>query len=286
MKTVLVLRIIRFLLSLCCVASAAEENWDISASGQKVSFTTCQPVGTKGGTGVLVLVPGYNGNGERMMDARWRAFAGRNGLILLAPTFKAKGHENNEGRGYYYPEQGSGKVMEAAIAEAGKRYGVRNDKVLMFGFSAGAHFAHRFAIWKPERVGAFVAYSAGWWSDPDQGVKAVPGLIMCGEDDPRYGASYGFFKKGQDLGCPWVWKSFEGTGHVLTDPVREMAEVFLEHYAAGLFGKMGKQAGEVIYGDVQSFQTTGVKEEVGEEVRIVLPSREVAEVWNEVPSDQ
>ena len=280
------MKIVLFVACLCCAGSATEERWTVSSHGLKVLFRTWHTEGAKAGTGVLVLVPGYNGDGKRMLDQRWKTFAEKNGLVLLAPTFNAEGHENNEGRGYYYPEQGSGKVMEEAIAEAGKRYGVRTDKVLMFGFSAGAHFAHRFANWKPERVGAFVAYSAGWWSDPVKGVRAVPGLIMCGEEDPRYEASYGFFKKGQAMGCPWVWKSFEGTGHVLSDPVRDMAEVFLEHYAAGLFGKMGKQAGEVIYGDVQSFRTTGVKEEVGEEVRIVLPSREVAEEWEEVPSDQ
>ena len=280
------MRIVHLIFILCCVASAAEEQWTVSASGMDVPFKAWHADGGRAGMGVLVLVPGYNGDGDQMLDQRWKTFAEKNGLILLAPTFRAEGRENNEGRGYYYPEQGSGEVMEAAIAETGQRHGIRTDKVLMFGFSAGAHFAHRFANWKPERVGAFVAYSAGWWSDPVKGVRAVPGLIMCGEEDPRYEESYGFFKKGQAMGCPWVWKSFEGTGHELTGSVRDMAEVFLKHYVGELFGKVGKQAGEVIYGDVQSFRVTGVKEEVGEEVRIVLPSRKVAEEWEEVPSDQ
>lgn len=278
------MRIVRILLCLCCVASAAEKQWTVSVGGMDVPFKAWQADGGRAGAGVLVLVPGYNGEGSGMLDQRWKAFAERNGLLLLAPTFKAEGRENNGGRGYYYPEQGSGKVMEAAIAQAGKRYGVRTDKVLMFGFSAGAHFTHRFAIWKPERVGALVAYSAGWWGEPDAGVKPVPALIMCGEDDPRYGASYGFFKKGQALGCPWVWKSFEGTGHVLTDPVRDMAEVFLEHYAKGLVE--GEVNAKVVYGDVQTFRATEVKEDVADEVRIVLPSREVAEVWEEVLSER
>ena len=232
---------------------------------------------------ILVLVPGYNGNGLDMLDDRWQAFAARNKLVLLAPTFIAEGMENNQGRGYYYPEQGSGRVMVRAIEGASKRYGVRADKVLMFGFSAGAHFTHRFAIWKPERVAAFVAYSAGWWSLPVGRVKKVPALIMCGEDDPRYEASFGFFKRGQALGCPWVWKSFGDTGHVLSGPIRDLAEVFLKHYARELLQRgNGRDMPAAIYGDVQTFRRTEAKEAVGEDSRILLPSLEVAEEWEKV----
>jgi dienelactone hydrolase len=40
------------------------------------------------------------------------------------------------------------------LEQVGKEAGVQTDKILIFGFSAGAHFAHRFALWKPERVKA------------------------------------------------------------------------------------------------------------------------------------
>jgi poly(3-hydroxybutyrate) depolymerase len=127
-----------------------------------VPFSSWQAEGAGTGTGgVLVLIPGYNGKGEQMLDARWKAFATKHGLVLLAPTFRAEGKENNDGKGYYYPEQGSGEVMEKALKEVGKRTGAETDQVLFFGFSAGAHFTHRFALWKPQRVKAFVAYSAG-----------------------------------------------------------------------------------------------------------------------------
>ena len=183
---------VRFIhLPLLCLIFSAALACKSEGGISETKFDTFAPDGEV--DGVLVLVPGYNGSGKQMLDARWEAFAEKNRLVLLAPTFIAEGMENNEGRGYYYPEQGSGKVMERAIAEAGKRYGVRTEKVLMFGVSAGAHFTHRFAIWNPERVAAFVAYSAGWWSLPAGRIKNVPALIMCGEEDPRYEASYAFF---------------------------------------------------------------------------------------------
>jgi poly(3-hydroxybutyrate) depolymerase len=227
---------------------------------------------------VLVLVPGYNGKGEQMLDGRWKAFATKHDLVLLAPTFRAEGKENNEGRGYYYPEQGSGEVMEKALFEVGKRTGVATDKVLFFGFSAGAHYVHRFALWKPQRVKAFVVYSAGWWSEPTARMRDVPALVMCGEADERHAATFEFFKKGQRLGCPWVWRSYAGTGHALTPEVREMAEVFLAHHAGSK-----EQAGlpEPRFGDIQTFKTVNrtARDSIPEEFRIELPSKAVAEVW-------
>ena len=118
------MRIARILLCLCCTASAAEEQWTVSAGGMDVPFKAWHADGARAGMGLLVLVPGYNGDGGEMLDQRWKAFAEKKGMLLLAPTFKAEGHENNGGRGYYYPEQGSGKVMEAAIAAAGNEDGM------------------------------------------------------------------------------------------------------------------------------------------------------------------
>jgi poly(3-hydroxybutyrate) depolymerase len=265
---------------LCCVLSAAEEQWTVSSRGMDVPFRSWQAEGAKAGTGVLVLVPGFNGEGAKMLDARWKAFATKHGLVLLAPTFHSEGKENNEGKGYYYPEQGSGEVMEKVLAEVRRKTGADTGKVLFFGFSAGAHYAHRFALWRPQRVKAFVAYSAGWWSEPTAAVKSVPALILCGEADERYGATFGFFKKGQKLGCPWVWRSYQNTGHSLTPAVRDMAEVFLAHYV-----KKEEQAGMPVsqarYGDIQTFKSVSLaaKETIPEEFRITLPSQAVAEVW-------
>ena len=272
------------LMLLHCVLSAAEEQWAVSSRDMDVPFRSWQADGAKAGAGVLVLVPGYNGKGEQMLDARWKAFAAKHQLVLLAPTFHAEGKENNEGRGYYYPEQGSGEVMEKGLKEVKKRTGVATDQVLFFGFSAGAHFAHRFALWKPQRVKAFVAYSAGWWSEPTARVKKVPALVMCGEADERYTATFDFFKKGQRLGCPWVWRSYKETGHVLTPAVREMAEVFLAHYA-GRGERAGgeKQTGMPVsrFGDTQTYRSVEwtERETIPKEFRIELPSKEVAEVW-------
>ncbi len=102
------------LILLCCVLHAAEEQWVVSSQGMNVSFSSWRDDGAKASAGVLVLVPGYTGKGDQMLDARWKEFAMKNDLVLLAPSFHAEGMENNEGRGYYYPEQGSGGIPIAS----------------------------------------------------------------------------------------------------------------------------------------------------------------------------
>ncbi len=253
-----------------------EGEWTESSGKLKVAFHSWMADPSMAVTGVFVLIPGYNGQGEELLDTRWKAFALANRLVLLAPTFHAAGQENNEGKGYYYPEQGSGLVMENALAELTRRTGVSTEQVMFFGFSAGAHFVHRFALWRPQRVKAFVAYSAGWWSEPTEELKSVPALIMCGEADERYAATFEFFKKGQRIGCPWVWRSYKGSAHQLTPAVRDMAEAYLAHYAGN-----PKASDDKWFGDIQTFKASGAegRATIADEVRIELPSKVVAEVW-------
>lgn len=228
----------------------------------------------KGAT-VLLLIPGYNGSGAAMMDARWKVFAEQHGLVLLAPTFKTTPEELQQGRGYYYPEQGSGAEVERMLEQVKQETGVETDKILIFGFSAGAHFAHRFALWKPERVKAFVACSAGWWSEPTDAMGGVPALIVCGEADrERFEPTKGFFERGLAMGLPWVWRSYAGVDHTLTPRMRDLAEAFLA-------AQLAERGGERLYGDTQTYRVVeeGEKDSILPEVRVALPSREFAEIW-------
>ncbi len=230
-------------------------------------------------TGLLLLVPGYNGSGESMLDERWCQFADEHGLVLLAPTFRASPEQLKRQEGYYYPAQGSGAQIDEALAVIGAKLGVKTDSVLIFGFSAGAHFAHRFALWRPEQVSAFVAYSAAWWSEPGESLREVPALIMCGENDERLQATREFFQKGLVLQLPWVWRSYKDSGHEVTPAVRSMAEAFLSHYASRSHDAGKSSKGERIFGDIQKYCMESEADSIPEAVRIELPSREVAETW-------
>jgi hypothetical protein len=117
-------RVVCLLTLLCCGLPAAEEKLRVTAHGMQVAFCAWQATSTKPSNGVLVLVPGYNGDGAAMLDARWKLFAETHRLVLLAPTFQVAEQQLQQGKGYYYPEQGSGAVMEQALQDVRLRTGV------------------------------------------------------------------------------------------------------------------------------------------------------------------
>jgi len=267
-------------------SAQSQEFFLITCKETLVPFSLYRPTSAPDATshrpsGVLLLIPGFNGSGKKIIDDRWKHFADEHSLVLLAPTFNSTNSPQElRTKGYYYPEQGSGTVIEEALSEVHRRTGAPVEKILIFGFSAGAHLAHRFALWKPERVGAFVAYSAGWWSDPIPTLRGVPALIMCGESDERYEPTRAFMERGMALHLPWIWRSYKETGHQLTPAVRSMAEAFLAEEANRLKAGSGIPTPQ-LYGDIQNYQVVSAsdRETIPEAVRIPLPSEAVANVW-------
>lgn len=160
--------------------------------------------------GVLVLIPGTNGNGEGLIcQAEWQEYARDHHLALIGVSFASPEALLVKNRGYYYASQGSGQLLLNGIQQA-----FRQDlPILLFGFSAGAMFSSRFVEWQPERVVTWCAYSAGWWDDPIAQSITPPGIVACGGDDNRLGASLIYFKKGRALGRPWLWLELPNTGH-------------------------------------------------------------------------
>lgn len=294
-----------FVVSLCWNSSADAENQQPLSKllvrpherfAQEVGFLYRLPLTARAQRlQVLALIPGYNGDGRAMIDKAWSEFADREGLVLVAPTFKTTKEEVHSGKGYYYPAQWSGEVVLEAvrrIAETEKKKGIdiETDKILIFGFSAGAHFAHRFALWKPGRVRAFAAYSAAWWGEPTAEARRLPGLIMCGEADPRHEASREFMAKAQALGLPWIWRGYRHTGHEMTPDVIRMAQAFLAHYAHPPDSQPSTfNAQPPLIGDTQSYRFYSADSAeaalIPEDARVELPSPAVAKAWSEEGGD-
>jgi hypothetical protein len=183
---------------------------------------------------VLVLCPGCNGSGEDLIRSpKWIAFAKQNRLGLVGLSFassmSAIEEENN---GYYYASKGSGVKLLEGIR---KIYG-RDLPLLLYGFSGGAHFTSRFEEWNPARVLTWCAYSAGWWDEPQRNPVSPPGIVACGDEDPRYGATLIYFKQGRAAGKPWQWVSLAKTGHQgsleLDDFVRDYFSAILSQSKA------------------------------------------------------
>jgi dienelactone hydrolase len=240
-------------------------------------------------SGIVLLVPGYNGAGQAMVgdEPGWGKWADEKGLVLVGPTFKTTLEEIQSRKGcYYYPDQWSGSATLSALENIRARCGVAADTIMLFGFSAGAHFVHRFANWKPEKVKAFVAYSAGWWDEPSPKLRQVPALIMCGEEDLRYGATQKFMTSAQALELPWIWRGYSGTDHSMTPAIQRMTEVFLGYclrQAASTGSAFDSKAPYI--GDMQTYEVFAREsdgaERVPAEMRVALPDRELAEIWTQ-----
>ena len=181
---------------------------------------------------ILVLSPGCNGNGKRLIEnSVWQSFAAKQNIALIGLSFASKLEDLHNGKGYYYASNGSGDLLLKGI----KKLFNQDIPILLYGFSGGAHFTSRFVEWKPERVIAWCAYSAGWWNKPKSSKIMPPGIVACGENDNRLGASLIYFKQGRNIEKPWLWIGIPKNGH---SPDRKV-ELFVRDYFKILLKNQG-----------------------------------------------
>lgn len=127
-------------------------------------------------TTLLVSVHG-TGRMQSLYRDMFAEFAEYHNCIVLAPLFAANILNDGNMSGYKYIEEAGIRydlVMLGMIEEVAARYGVSGEKVLMFGFSGGGHFTHRFTILHPGRIRAASVGAPGavtlidrerpWWA--------------------------------------------------------------------------------------------------------------------------
>ncbi len=174
---------------------------------------------------VLVLCPGFNGDGETLIrQPAWQTFARANHLALCSISFVSSEAEVRALRGYIHAQRGSGDLLLKSIQLA---YG-RDLPILIYGFSCGARFAVSIVDWKPARVLGWCAYSASWWEEPHFSAHTFPpGIVACGEEDAvNYGTSTTFFAKGRAAGLPWTWVSLAHMGHAWSEPLNQFVRAY------------------------------------------------------------
>jgi hypothetical protein len=127
--------------------------------------------------------------------------------------------------------------------------------------------------WKPDRTIAWCAYSAGWWDKPQ--ANSPPGIISCGEDDERNGATFMYFLQGRALGNPWLWINLPKTDHVNSFP--------MEDFARKYFNAILKDHTNACWVDI------GLKKELSPDaakqtpaVSAWLPDRKLLDSWSSI----
>lgn len=118
---------------------------------------------------LLVVVHDTLRNNQSLRDA-FAEHAEASGALVLAPLFPAGIGGPRDLDGYKYLRADGVRYDEVLIAmaeEVAARHAVDAGRFALFGFSGGAHFAHRLLYLRPERLSSAVIAAPGSVTLPD-----------------------------------------------------------------------------------------------------------------------
>jgi pimeloyl-ACP methyl ester carboxylesterase len=188
---------------------------EIPPSGNitKTAFRFWSPAYAQPVRGVIVLVPGLNGDGRGMLnDRNWQTLAQKYRLALVSCFM--------QGKDYHNAANGTGDALLQAIGQFADKAGhseIKKAPLLLYGESAGGQFDYSFALLHSERVMAFVVNKGGFYTgaDADSRMYAVPGLFFLGMADTqeRIDAITGIWTAGRKRGALWALAPQQRSGH-------------------------------------------------------------------------
>lgn len=199
MKTFFIVLSAILILSACDNNEAEDSNTQISIEGTGAFLFDVNQSNLSTSMNVFYHIPEdeveimpvlfvFHGNGRNAREIRnaWITEANAKNFIIIAPEFTEQSFpggnayilgnvyvdSNNPSPQTLNPEEDwAFSVIEPLFDEIKSRTGNQSSTYSMFGFSAGAQFAHRFMLFKPEaRVNKIVASAAGWYTVPDASI--------------------------------------------------------------------------------------------------------------------
>jgi len=176
---------------LFALSSAESKTYDFSSPPRgsvnylKAEFRCWIPETSDPLRGVLVVIPGQNADGRDYADnSSFQEKCQEWNFALIGCHFTG-----NTDRYYSEARGGSGRALEDAMRDFSDQSGKRelaNAPMVLFGFSAGAQFAHSMTSFKSNDVIAFVADKGVYYtSRSDAGTYRTPALFLIGEDDTK-----------------------------------------------------------------------------------------------------
>jgi hypothetical protein len=188
---------------------------------EKAAFRLWYPDYYKNISGIIVLVPGSNGDGRGLTDERfWQELAQKHGFALLGCYFTDYKHDDMNVETYANARGGSGIALMDAISHFAERPGLKelsDAPLILWGHSAGGQFNYEFVCWKPEKVIAFVVNKGGFYYTAlaPKPARNVPGLFFTGENDleSRKNIVKGIFMMNRRVGALWCFAEEQGAGH-------------------------------------------------------------------------
>lgn len=193
-------------------AAGAPEHLLFSAwPGPEIRVFLLRPKSVAADAPVVFVMHGVKRDADRYFDD-WRPLAERFGFVLVVPEFSQAQFKGASGYnlGGLADERGAAgdrarsafSVIEPLFDAVRIRYGLSADRYVLYGHSAGAQFAHRFAMFGfGARARAVISANAGWYTfpgtgdwpygpkglaaglyDPDRAL-AAPLVVLAGEAD-------------------------------------------------------------------------------------------------------
>jgi predicted esterase len=164
---------------------------------------------------VLVMVPGLSGRGDQFVSREFKEFADSEAMVVVAPSFVWDEANWDSGQSYQYPAAWSGDALLQIIDQVEEKHGIATSRLYVFGFSAGAQFALRFCLWKPEKCVACAAHASGGTVIPDRKVDVRFFATVGTQDTSRIEIVQAFYNNARSLGIAVEYKEYD-TGHSLT----------------------------------------------------------------------
>lgn len=147
--------------------------------GPALKVYLLQPVNAQPNAPVVFVMHGVNRDADRYFE-EWRPLAEKYGFVLVVPEFSSrsfpKAAKYNLGGvvdakgGVTRREHWAYSAIEPLFDAVVERYALDADEYVLYGHSAGAQFAHRFALFGAgQRARMVISANAGWYTFPDAG---------------------------------------------------------------------------------------------------------------------
>ena len=177
---------------------------------------------------LLVAIPGLSGGGKAFVGKAFKDFADREKFIIVAPSFMYDEKNWESEKSYQYPAVWSGNALLAIVNQLKNKNGLNLSKFYLFGASAGAQFALRFCLWRPNLCAACAVHASGGTVEPDRKVKVRFFVTVGTRDTPeRIEKAQSFYQSAREYGIDVTFKQYP-TSHALIPAQIEDSLVFFK----------------------------------------------------------
>jgi hypothetical protein len=226
--------IMLFSISSFCQGKIYNDSIPSGKNFNKAMFRLWYPADIKRIKGVIILVPGSNGDGRKMSeDTFWQEVAARNNMAIAACFFTDLQHDNMDIEHYINVKDGSGQALLDALSQFSVLSGhkeLADAPLFLWGMSAGGEYNWEFVCWKPERIIGFVVNKGGVYYNALAPIKCrtVPGIFFTGEKDleTRSDIVKGIFSMNRRFGALWSFAQEPGVSHAIGTSAK-LSAIFL-----------------------------------------------------------